>query len=969
MRYYEDPQKTSENRLKPRSYYIPKNPDGYTLLNGIWRFKYYARDIDVPETITRWDEIDVPSCWQVRGYENPNYSNLDYPFPVDPPYVPTDNPCGVYEREFEITNTENRTYFVMEGVASSGRVSVNGQYVGFTSGNHMQAEFDISDHVVKGVNTVRVEVLKWTCGSYLEDQDAFRFNGIFRDVYLLSRPQGHIADIDICTKGKDICIRFDGRARITLLDQGKELSAQDAVGEAVFHVEDPVLWNAEKPYLYELRFEYAGEVIVQKVGFRTIAISDKYELLINGVPVKLQGVNHHDTHPVNGWTMTEADILQDLRQMKKLNINCIRTSHYPPTPRFLELCDEMGFYVILEADLETHGFCHRYGNEVHKTNYDIQSMDWLCQRPEWKKEYVERMQRAVERDKNHASVIIWSTGNESGYGVNHKAMIDWAHGRDDSRPVHCEDCSRKNDPDWRELRAGKAYSDEEKQAMYAERLDCDIFSRMYIDPASCEYDATCAHLTQPVFLCEYSHAMGNGPGDVMDYWRLMDAYPKLIGGCIWEWADHTVIQDGVWKYGGDWETELVHAGNFCCDGLVFADRTFKAGSYEVKYAYQPMRAKLENGKIVIKNRNSFTNLSEYRFCAQLVCDEQTLWTWETVLDVAPGEVVCLDAPAEVPAECSYGCFVNMQLLDETGYEAATEQIDLGVPVKKQEALQPMAKLEETDREIIATGDHFRYTFSKHYGVFTALEVNGKSLIDSPIKLSAFRAPTDNERQIKKKWIRNIVNMGENIDATFDKIYSVRMDGGVIWVDGSLAGVAKAPYLQYSQRIVIDAGGRIHFTVDVRRRPGSIWIPRFGFEFTVADADAGFRYFGYGPGETYVDMHHYAALGMWSSTASREYVPYVMPQEHGNHYGVRYLQLSNGLTFEAAQPFECNVSQYSTEELFRAEHKAELRKDGKTHIRVDYKGSGIGSGSCGPQLMEQYQLGEEEFRFEFLMKMA
>jgi beta-galactosidase len=470
-----------------------------------------------------------------------------------------------------------------------------------------------------------------------------------------------------------------------------------------------------------------------------------------------------------------------------------------------------------------------------------------------------------------------------------------------------------------------------------------------------------------VFLCEYSHAMGNGPGDLMDYWRIIDAHPKLIGGCIWEWADHTVIENGVAKYGGDWDTELVDFSNFCCDGLVFPDRSFKAGSLEAKYAYQPMRATFENGKIVIRNRNSFKNLSEYRFCWQLVCDEETLWTAETVLDVAPGATITLDAPAEVPEVCTYGCYVNLQLLDETGYEVATEQIDLQVPVKKLEGVCTTAKLEETEYEIIATGDNFRYTFSKHYGVFTDLEVDGKHLIDSPMHLTAFRAPTDNERQVKNKWIRNIVNYGENIDATFDKIYSVTVEDGAILVEGSLAGVAHAPYLRYSQKITIGADGQIHFRVDAKRRPGSVWIQRFGFEFTVSAPDAEFQYFGFGPGETYMDMHHYAKCGMWQSKASREYVAYIMPQEHGNHYGTRYLKLDNGLTFVADKAFEINVSQYSTEELFKKQHAAELKKDGKSHIRVDYKDSGIGSGSCGPQLMDQYKLSEEEIHFEITLK--
>ena len=467
-------------------------------------------------------------------------------------------------------------------------------------------------------------------------------------------------------------------------------------------------------------------------------------------------------------------------------------------------------------------------------------------------------------------------------------------------------------------------------------------------------------------MCEYSHAMGTGPGDLMDDWRIIDKYPKLIGGCIWEWADHTVIENGVAKYGGDWETELVDSSNFCCDGLVLPDRSFKAGSLEAKYAYQPMRATREGNKILIRNRNSFRNLSEYTFCWQLVCDDEILWTSETVLDVAPGAVFALDVPSEVPEECRFGCFVNMQLLDN-GYAVAAEQIDLCVPIKKIEKVSESAKIEENERDIIFTGENFCYVLSKHYGVFTDLEVDGKHLIAEPIHLSAFRAPTDNERQVKKYWIRNEVNWGENIDATFDKIYAVKVEENVVSVEGALAGVARSPYLRYTQHITVDKNGQIDFRVDVKRRPGSIWIQRFGYEFAVDDPDMPFAYFGYGPGESYMDMHHYAACGLWESTPSREYVPYVMPQEHGNHYGTRYLKLENGLEFAANTPFEINVSQYTTWELFRAQHAAELQKDGKTHVRIDYKNSGIGSGSCGPQLMDQYKLSEEEFSFHFVLK--
>ena len=949
MRFYENPEKTSENRMLPRSYYIPSNEGAYTLLNGIWRFRYYSKDVDIEECITQWDETDVPSCWQTRGYENPNYSNVEYPYPVDPPYVPTDNPCGVYERDFEVSNTDNRTYFVMEGVASVGSVYINGKYVGFTSGNHMQTEFDITDFVVKGQNTVRVEVRKWGCTSYLEDQDFFRYSGIFRDVYLLSRPEGHIVDIDIRTQGDDILVKFDGTAKITLLDSGKALATQEAAGEAIFHVENPVLWNAELPYLYELKFESKGEVISQKVGFRTVQISDKYELLVNGVSVKLQGVNHHDTHPTNGWTMSDEDILTDLRLMKKLNINCIRTSHYPPTPKFLDFCDEMGFYVILEADLETHGFVNRIANQPATNRFTDDTLNWVCDDPAWKREFLERMVRAVQRDKNHASILMWSTGNESGHGENHMAMLQYLRKLDDGRLVHCEDAS---------YRAAK-FDD-------SVRFHSDIYSRMYPPTQECKEYCEDPGMIQPLFLCEYCHAMGNSPGDIHDYWELVEAYPKFVGGCIWEWADHTFIEDGIAKYGGDWETDLSHAGNFCSDGMVMCDRSLKAGSYEIKQAYQPMRATLENGKIRIWNRLFFRNLKDYQLKYQLVCDGKTIREEKTVLNLEPQGVAYLEVPAGVPDSCTYGCYVNLQLLDENGYEAAVSQIMLDVPVKPAVHVSSLAKLRESKLEIVAEGENFRYTFSKHNGIFTQLEVGGKELLASPMHLTTFRAPIDNERKAKNMWIRNELIYAENMNAQFDKIYDCGIENGVIVVHGSLAGVSRVPFLRYTQKISIGADGKIGFEVEANLREGCVWIPRFGYEFALKEEDAVFKYFGMGPGETYIDLHHYQGYGLWESKASREYVPYIMPQEHGNHYGVSYLTFENGLTFTADVPFECNVSQYSAKTLWKTEHAAELKKEGKTYVRIDYKNSGVGSGSCGPELLEQYRLSEKQIQFVFTL---
>ena len=435
-RFYEDPQKTSENRLSQRAYYIPEGKSEYRLLNGDWRFAWFARDYEIPKEITRWDSILVPSCWQLYGYENPNYSNLNYPYPCDPPYAPDENPCGVYERDFTLQSLWGRVYFVLEGVATCGVVYVNGAYVGFTQGSHLQAEFDITDYVQEGENILRVMVYKWCCGSYLEDQDCFRMNGIFRDCYLLQRPEAHIRDFSVTTSGNTICVQPDQPADITLYDPNGQLierMEQTSCGE--FSVSSPCYWNAEQPVLYTVRLERDGEILSQKIGLRSIAVSPRAELLINGMPVKLRGVNHHDTDPHTGWCQTKEQLRQDLLLMKELNINCVRTSHYPPTPAFLELCDELGFYVILETDIETHGFCRRFANASGE--YDSQCSEWPCTNPLWAKEFLERMQRAVLRDRNHSSIIIWSTGNESGYGVNQIAMLQWLKSLEDGRLRHC----------------------------------------------------------------------------------------------------------------------------------------------------------------------------------------------------------------------------------------------------------------------------------------------------------------------------------------------------------------------------------------------------------------------------------------------------------------------------------------------------------------------------------------------------
>ncbi len=943
MRIYENVLKTSENRLPQRAYYIPKGKSEYTLLNGDWRFNYYKRDIDVPENIEKWDTVPVPSCWQTLGYENPNYTNANYPYPIDVPYVPDDNPCGVYERDFEIASLWGKVYYVLEGVGSCGFVYVNGEYVGFTQGTHLQAEFDITSFVHEGTNTLRVKVLKWCVGSYLEDQDFFRFSGIFRDTYILQRPEGHLVDAYVEAKDSKVTVTADAEAEVTLYDmQGNKIgSASGAKTEIA--VENPILWNAEKPYLYTVKLERDGEVIEITTGFRTIEVSPTYQLLINGVSVKLFGVNHHDTHPTNGWCETNEELERELLLMKELNINCIRTSHYPPTPYFLELCNRIGFYVILETDIETHGFLRRKANVPYA--FDIDDMAWPGTNPMWLKEHLERMERAVKRDRNHPSIIMWSTGNESGNGPNHVAMMEYIRGLGDGRLGHAEDASRK--------------SVKEFEAIY----NSDVYSRMYPSLEGVEGFAKNPDIAMPVFLCEYSHAMGNGPGDVYDYCELFDKYDKLIGGCVWEWADHTVIVDGVQKYGGDFEGELTHDGNFCCDGMVFSDRSLKAGSLEVKAAYQPMKTVLEGNKLTVTNRLDFTNLNEYEFTYAIELDGNEVSKNTLVLDAEPhtSAVLELDIP-ELQGEL--GANLNCTLKKDGKEWAATQH---KLPFKKAtpSVFASRAQFVEREYDIVITGDNFEYIFSKHYGNFTSMKVGGKENLSAPVKLTTWRAPTDNDRNIKIRWGNYSLWQGENFDVNFSKVYSCELADGVITVQGSLAGISRLPYFKYTLTVVVDKYGAITYNLGGDIGADVIWLPRLGFEFAMPAENKAFTYYGYGPHESYCDMCHGSAIGLYSSDSDKEYVNYVMPQEHGNHYDVKRLDIGS-LRFEG-EGFDANVSNYDSMALTKATHTDELVSDGLVHLRVDYKVSGIGSNSCGPALLEKYRLQEKVISFRFTVK--
>ena len=929
MRKYENPDFLHEGTMPPRSHYIPyhtleaalrgneEDSAYYTLLSGEWGFRYFPRDIDCPEIINEWDSVCVPSCWQTTGYDSPCYTNVNYPYPLDPPYVPDDNPMGVYRRSIFVDKSKacSKNYIIFEGVAPSVELYVNGKYVGYSCVSHSPSEFLVD--LCEGENEIIVKVRKWCAQSYLEDQDFFRNNGIFRDVYLLSRPEGHIHDVEFGYDDKSVWCKHP----FTLYDKEGKVARPPYT-----------LWNAEKPYLYTAVVEKAGEFIPQKIGFRTQSISDRGELLINGTPVKLKGVNHHDTHPKNGYTQTRAEILRDLLLMKELNINCIRTSHYPPPPALIDLCDELGFYVIDEADYEAHGFDRwRVG-----AGYDDSPL-WPCHSPMWRAALVDRVERLLARDKNHTSIIMWSLGNEANYGENNVAMSDYIREHDTymgyHRLIHYENsyCRTpgEKDPDTVDL-VSRMYYTTDQMIDYVERTGDK----------------------RPFFLCEYSHAMGNGPGDIKDYWEVIDGRPQFIGGCIWEWADHLFIDsEGRRFYGGDFG-EKTHDLNFCCDGLVFADRTLKAGSYEAKRAYQPVSTKYEDGILTVTNKYDFTDLSELKLYYIAERDGERFLEGEIPLELAPHQSAKI--PLSLPANnCRFAETLTVFARNKDGRIVAKNQhiLNTGRAVCEKEGEKSIPKIEISGERAYITGDGFTHIFNLHYGYIEKLS----DFLKSPMRLTVWRAPTDNDRKIKLKWFE------ERYDRECHKAYSSTVNGNTITVKGSIAPLSRSPFFHYTADYTFHSDGGVDVVLDGTFENDRTFLPRLGFEFKT-EAEK-FSYFAYGPGESYIDMRGDSTLGMYHSTPGEEYVDYVKPQEHGNHYGARFLSIG-GFEFLSDTGFEFSVSEYSTDQLSSKAHSFELEKHGYANLRIDYKVSGIGSGSCGPQLMEKYRMNDEKVHFAF-----
>ncbi|MBR2472023.1 MAG: DUF4981 domain-containing protein [Clostridia bacterium] len=973
----------SVNRESARSYYIPYADEAsakrmakedspyYMLLNGTWNFKYYDRYIDVPEdmNISTWDTLPVPSNWQMYGYDRVHYINF-CPFTLDPPHVPNDNPVGIYERTFSLPENWNKksVYIMFEGVNSCFYLYINGNEVGYSQGSHMPAEFDITKYLNGGENHITVKVLKYCDGSYIEDQDYFRLSGIFRDVYLLARDKQHIRDIfikpslDASYANGSIDIEFDGvsKCEVDILSPDGDIvvSATATGGSAHFELGTVLKWTAETPYLYTALFKCGSEVIPQNFGFIKIECGKNGEFLVNGVSVKLKGVNRHDTHPEFGHYCPLDFIEDELKLMKQHNINCIRTSHYPNTSEFMRLCNKYGFYVVDEADLECHGV--RF--HPHAAIYDFE---------EWKDAFLDRAVRLVERDKNNPCVVMWSLGNESYYGRNHAAMSEWIRTRDKSRPVHYESARYNDKPDY-----------------YEHPDTVDICSYMYRSVENIEADMALPD-KRPYFLCEYSHAMGLGPGDVRDYWEVINKYPRLIGGCVWEWADHAVKSvdekgNVRYLYGGDFG-EFPHDGNFCVDGLVSPDRKPSSGLYEVKDVYSYIKCTptdLANGKITVSNVHDFINANCYTLLWKLEFDGTVISSGEQALDIMPHSSAEIYLDYNVPETCKLGCFLNLSFVlkddnawAEKGYEMSYAQFEL--PVKRVKTEVPVHnKLEvNEDKEFIRIyGDGFTYIFNKFYGRFESIVSAGTEMLDGVPELGIWRAPIDNDRHIRREWkFDHKFYFGAGFDHASTYVYDAYIEiadenSVTICVKSNLSCPSKKPFVQALVKYTVYTCGTVNVSVTADVEESLPHLPRFGMEFPLCAGNEYVKYFGMGPGENYIDLKGGCRMGLYESTVTDEYVPYIRPQEHGNHYNTRWTFVYNkegkGMMFETDSSFEFRVSHYTARDLENCAHAFELEPQNKTFVRIDYKVGGIGSASCGTKLLQKYELNDKHIEFNF-----
>lgn len=1002
-RYYEDLSVLHENTMPARAYYIPasrrmdnlvehrEESDRMQLLNGTWKFQYFNSIYDVQEPFfekdydtENFDEIQVPSVWQMAGYDTHQYTNIRYPFPFDPPYVPQDIPCGTYAHTFVYHKDENapKAFLNFEGVDSCFYVWINGSYVGYSQVSHMTSEFDITDLLRDGENSIAVLVMKWCDGSYLEDQDKFRMSGIFRDVYILKRPKQAISDYHIKTRIEDMLAKVEIEmkfysplnVKISIEDRNGAVVALGSIAEegtAVLEIASPELWNTENPYLYKLILETENEVIVDHIALRKIEIKDQV-IYLNGQKIKFRGVNRHDSDPVTGFTINPEQITTDLTLMKQHNFNAIRSSHYPNAPFFYEMCDKYGFMVIDEADIEAHGPFMIYRKEDTDYNRFKRWNEKIADDPVWEEAIVDRVKLMVERDKNRFCIVMWSMGNESAYGCNFEKALEWTKNFDPDRITQYESARYRN---------------------YDETYDysnLDVYSRMY--PALSEIQEYLdKDGSKPFLLVEYCHSMGNGPGDFEDYFQMIQDNDKMCGGFVWEWCDHAIAhgtaENGktIYAYGGD-HGEEIHDGNFCMDGLVYPDRTVHTGLLEYKNVYRPARVvsyDKESGELVLHNYMDFDDLKDYvKISYELTQDGLVISKGKLPeVSAAPHSEGKINLKINVPE--SGKCYLKfiyhlkkeLPLLDEDhilGFDEIEVSKD-GAKCKLAEkwlqktAVDSELQVNENDTQIHIKGREFAYTIDKRTALFTEMKFAGREYLNHPMELNIWRAPTDNDMYIKSEWKK------AHYDKAYTRAYTTEVVQGKhgVKITSHASVVAETVQKIFDVTITwkIEAAGKIDADIAVTKDDEFPDLPRFGVRMFLDKKLSAARYFGMGPQESYCDKHQAASHGLYQANVDDLHEDYIRPQENGSHYDCEYVELNNsryGIVVSAENAFSFNASYYTQEELEEKTHNYELTESDSVVFCVDYALNGIGSNSCGPVVLEQYRFDDVLFRFQFTL---
>lgn len=1003
--YYEDPHMLHENTMPNRAYYIPaskrmdnliehrEQSDRLQSLNGNWKFRYYKSIYDLQDEfyktdypVEEYDTVPVPGVWQNYGYESQQYIESDYPFPVDPPYVPLDNPCGAYIHKFDYKKNADapKVYLEFEGVDSCFYLWLNGTYVGYGQVSHSLNEFDITDQIAEGENTLAVLVLKWCDGSYMEDQDKFRMSGIFRDVYLLERPKQCIYDYTIRAVPEADDRKGKIQIQTSYLDQVLPVMARVytadncLIHEITFEnetelvIDDPVLWNSEQPYLYTLVLETEHEVITEYIGIREIHVENSV-VYINGAPVKFRGVNRHDSDPVTGFAISVDQMKKDLELMKQHNINAIRTSHYPNAPMFYQMCDKYGFFVIDEADYESHGTMNLYYKNDTREERTSRWNELITDNPEYEEAVLDRVKKMIERDKNRPCVVIWSMGNESGYGCTTEKALAWTKAYDPGRLTHYE---------------GALHKGKKRRYDYS---NLDLYSRMY--PLYEQVEEYCeSEPDKPMILCEYCHSMGNGAGDYEDYFEMIETYDCLCGGFIWEWCDHAIYKGkaangkGIYYYGGD-HGEYPHDGNFCMDGMVYPDRTPHTGLLEYKNVHRPIRVTEYNqaeGYVILKNEMNYLILQEYVDVAyEVSCDGTLVESGQLDLTEVPAINPHQTGKVRLSVSASERGRVYLKLIyhlkhadafRSQGYELGfdeilLENIDesnrrvtdwLNSNTENTEAIE----VEETEQQLIVKGVRFCYTYDKLHGIFGQLEADGKVLLDRPMEVNVWRAPTDNDRIICVEWQK--ARYHQTTTRAYTTKYAVTATGVEIHSKIALLAITVQRLMDIETVWKIDTDGRISVKMDVAKNPELPELPRFGLRlFLKKDMDQ-LEYYGIGPQESYIDKCKAGSHGIYTGSVTDQHEDYIRPQENGSHTDCDYVIVKGsvlGIVAYGAQSFAFNVSEYTQEELTKKAHNYELVPCGSTVLCLDYKQNGIGSQSCGPRLKEKYRFNEERFIFE------